>query len=547
MVEISSINIRVVKKVIIHCLVCPFVFNKKQKDKRIRDHTKRGGTMGKTILTAHHITKIFPGMKALDDVDFDLQAGEVHILVGENGAGKSTLAKVILGAYKQDGGEVFFEGEKMEFSGTKDALSKGIVAVYQEFTLVPYLNVAQNIFLNREFISKIGIIDHKRMETEAAALLKSLNCEYIKLKSPVKKLSVAEQQMVEIAKALSFKPRIIIFDEPTSALSEREAESLFVQIHKLKKEGIGIVYVSHRMEEFPRIGDRITILRDGKKISTVGIHDCTNVELVNMMVGRDVSQVYVRSENKFTGEALRTEALQDYAGKVKGVDIFVNRGEIVGIAGLVGAGRTELAQLIFGIHSIKSGKVFVNAKEIIPKSPVNAIKNGIGLVSEDRKKQGLALDESISLNIIAVSLKKIFPRIFINKKKINEVALDYIKQLHIVTTSANKPCKFLSGGNQQKVVLAKWLSFDPEIIIFDEPTRGIDVAAKMEIYRLMDRLASNGKAIIMISSELPEVIGMSDRMYIMHEGKMVDECIRGQYTSEQIGAKMLGVGGAANE
>ena len=503
--------------------------------------------MGKTILTAQHITKIFPGMKALDDVDFDLQAGEVHILVGENGAGKSTLAKVILGAYRQDGGEVFFEGERLELNGTKDAIAKGIVAVYQEFTLVPYLNVAQNIFLNREFRTKTGLINHKKMEAEAAALLKSLNCEYINVKSPLKKLNVAEQQMVEIAKALSYQPRIIIFDEPTSALSEREADSLFKQIHRLKKEGIGIVYVSHRMSEFPLIGDRITILRDGHKIKTVGINDCTNEELVNMMVGRDVSQVYIRSDNSHSGEVLRTESLQDYAGKVKGVDICVNRGEIVGIAGLVGSGRTELAQLIYGINPIKAGRVLIEGKEIIPKSPVYAVKNGIGLVSEDRKKQGLALGESISLNIIAVSLKKIFPKLLIQNKKITEVSKEYIQRLHIATTSPNKLCKYLSGGNQQKVVLAKWLSFDPRILIFDEPTRGIDVAAKMEIYKLMDQLAASGKAIIMISSELPEVIGMSDRIYIMNEGRMVDECRRGQYTSEQIGARMLGVGGAVNE
>jgi ribose transport system ATP-binding protein len=502
--------------------------------------------MGELILSAQHITKIFPGMKALDDVDFDLRSGEVHILVGENGAGKSTLAKVLLGAYKNDEGEVFFKGEKVEFSGTKDAIEKGIVAVYQELTLIPYLNVAQNIFINREAKTKLGLIDHKKMENQARTLLKSLNCEYINVKSPVKELNVAEQQMVEIAKALSYNPKIIVFDEPTSSLSEREVKSLFVQIHRLKKEGIGIVYVSHRMEEFPIIGDRITILRDGKKISTVGINDCTNTELVNMMVGRDVSQVYIRSKNKFTGEALRAEKLQDYAGKVKGVDIRVNRGEIIGIAGLVGAGRTELAQLIYGINPIKSGKLYINDREIIPKSPENAIKNGIGLVSEDRKKQGLALNESIALNIIAVSLKKIFPKIFINKKKINEISRDYIKQLHIATTSSDKQCKYLSGGNQQKVVLAKWLYFDPQILIFDEPTRGIDVAAKMEIYGLMDQLASKGKAIIMISSELPEILGMSDRIYIMSDGEIMGVCNRDEFNSEQIGVKMMGLGGAKN-
>ncbi len=503
--------------------------------------------MGETILTARHITKLFPGMKALDNVDFDLKAGEVHILVGENGAGKSTLAKVILGAYKAEEGEVTFDGEVVKFNGTKEALEKGIVAVYQEFTLVPYISVAQNIFLNREYKTKLGLIDHKRMEEEARELLKSLNCEYIDVKSYVKNLSVAEQQMVEIAKALSFKPRVMVFDEPTATLSEREVDSLFQQIHRLKKEGIGIIYVSHRMQEFPLIGDRITILRDGVKIKTVGINECTNEELVNMMVGRDISQVYVRTENKHEGVALKAENLYDYHDRVKGVNLTVNKGEIVGIAGLVGAGRTETAEILYGIRPMKSGQIYINGNAVTVNTPLQATKLGIGLVSEDRKKQGLALDESIALNTVAVSLKKIFPKFFISNKKIKEVALDYKDQLRIATTSVNKACKYLSGGNQQKVVLAKWLSFDPDILIFDEPTRGIDVGAKMEIYSLMDKLASEGKAIIMISSELPEVIGMSDRIYIMHEGHMVGEVQRSEFNSEEIGARMmLGAGGAEN-
>ena len=506
-----------------------------------------GETMGKTILTAKHITKLFPGMKALDDVDFDLQEGEVHILVGENGAGKSTLAKCLLGAYKPEEGEVRLDGKVVKFNGTKEALARGIVAVYQEFTLVPYISVAQNIFLNREYKTKLGLIDHKKMEEEAAKLLKALNCEYMNPKDYVKNLSIAEQQMVEIAKALSFNPRIMVFDEPTATLSEREVDSLFAQIHRLKAEGIGIIYVSHRMQEFPLIGDRITILRDGVKINTVGINDCTNEELVNMMVGRSVEQVYARTENEHEGITLKTENLCDYKGRVRNVSFTVRKGEIVGLAGLVGAGRTETAELLYGIEKIKSGKVYVRGSQVFPKSPVQAVRIGIGLVSEDRKKQGLALDESIALNMVAVSLKKIFPNFFISKKKITEVALGYRKQLRIATTSVNKACKYLSGGNQQKVVLAKWLSFDPEILIFDEPTRGIDVAAKLEIYHLMDRLAAEGKAIIMISSELPEVIGMSDRIYIMHEGEIVDEVIRGTdgFNSEVIGARMmLGAGGA---
>ncbi|MGE5614849.1 MAG: sugar ABC transporter ATP-binding protein [Bacillota bacterium] len=500
-----------------------------------------------TILVARGISKYFPGMKALDNVDFDLKAGEVHILVGENGAGKSTLAKCFLGAYIPEEGEIFFEGEKVRFSSAKDALQKGIAAVYQEFTLIPYLTVAQNIFLNREIKTNLGLVDIKSMEQEAKKLLARLNCDFINVKTVVKKLSVAEQQMVEIAKALSFKPKILVFDEPTSTLSEREISSLFEQIHKLKAAGIGIIYVSHRMEEFSRIGDRITVLRDGKKIATVGIKEKTNEELVNMMVGRNISQVYVRSERKPGGVVLETQNLCDRAGRVKNVSIKVEKGEIVGLAGLVGAGRTELVKLIFGIDPIASGKLIIKGEEIKGKnSPIRIVKKNVGLVSEDRKRIGLALKDSVAINIMGASLRKYFPKLFIKYKKLYSITDDYRKKLRIATPDVFKACRFLSGGNQQKVVLAKWLSCDPDIIIFDEPTRGIDVGAKMEIYALMDKLASEGKAILMISSELPEVIGMSDRIYIMKDGEIKSECFRGDsnFNTEAIGAMMLGVGGA---
>ncbi|WP_312642495.1 sugar ABC transporter ATP-binding protein [Hydrogenoanaerobacterium sp.] len=502
-----------------------------------------------TILSAHSISKYFPGVKALDGIDFNLRAGEVHILVGENGAGKSTLAKCFLGAYIPEEGEIIFQGEKVHFNCAKDALEKGIAAVYQEFTLVPYLNVAQNIFLNREYKTKLGLIDSKRMEKEACELLGTLNCDYINVKLVVKKLSVAEQQMVEIAKALSFRPKVMVFDEPTATLSEREISSLFEQIHKLKAAGIGIIYVSHRMQEFARIGDRITILRDGKKIETVGINEKTSEELVNMMVGRDISQVYQRSDNKREGTALETRNLCDRVGRVKNVSIHVKKGEIVGLAGLVGAGRTELAKLIFGIDPIASGTLLVQEEELKGKvTPIRMVRNKVGLVCEDRKRLGLALKDSIAWNIVAVSLKKFFPSLFINHKKMYDICVDYKKQLRIAAPDVYKACRFLSGGNQQKVVLAKWLSNEPDILIFDEPTRGIDVGAKMEIYALMDKLAVEGKAILMISSELPEVIGMSDRIYVMYDGQIINECRRGNgdFNAEAIGAMMLGVGGVAS-
>lgn len=503
--------------------------------------------MADTILTAKGITKQFPGVVALENVDFDLRKGEVHILVGENGAGKSTLSKVLLGAYVPDGGEIFFEGEKIVLKSAKDGIDKGIVAVYQEFTLVPYLNVAQNIFLNREPKNKLGLIDNKKMESDAADLLKSLNSENINVKANVKELSVAEQQMVEIAKALSYNPKVMVFDEPTATLSEREVDSLFDRIHKLKKDGIGIIYVSHRMQEFKYIGDRITVLRDGRKIKTLGINDVDNLELVNMMVGRDISQVYHRSPNKFTGEVLRTDNLCDKNGRVIDVNITLNKGEIVGLAGLVGAGRTELARLIFGIDPIKKGKLFINGNEVINSNPVQIVKKGVGMVCEDRKRFGLALSDTVAWNTLAVSLKKFFPKKFVSQNKVISLANEYREKLKIATPDVYRQCKFLSGGNQQKVVIAKWLSADADILILDEPTRGIDVGAKMEIYSLMDKLALEGKSILMISSELPEVIGMSDRIYVMREGRIVDECNRNEFSSDDIGAKMLGVGGEQDE
>ncbi|MCI8853123.1 MAG: sugar ABC transporter ATP-binding protein [Lachnospiraceae bacterium] len=498
------------------------------------------------VLEARGLTKYFPAMKALDNIDFDLRAGEVHILLGENGAGKSTLAKCLLGAYMPEEGEIFLKGEKLHLLSAKDALEKGIAAVYQEFTLVPYLTVAQNIFLNREFKNRAGLIDHKAMEEKAKEYLHILNCDYINVKSVVKKLSVAEQQMVEIAKALSFQPKIIVFDEPTATLTEREIESLFVQIHKLKAEGIGIVYVSHRMQEFSQIGDRITVMRDGRRIGTVRVGEKSDEELVKMMVGRDVTQVYVRNYHVQEEIALETQNLQDRDGRVKDVSIQVRKGEIVGLSGLVGAGRTETARLIFGIDQIKSGKLMIHGKEITGKNtPLRMVRQGIGMVCEDRKQQGLALKDSVAWNIMAVSLKRYFPNGIIDHRRMMEICREWKEELGIATPDVHKQCKFLSGGNQQKVVLAKWLSNGPDILIFDEPTRGIDIGAKMEIYTRMDQLAAEGKAILLISSELPEVIGMSDRIYVMSEGRIMTECIRGEenFNQEAIGAMMLGIGG----
>lgn len=495
-----------------------------------------------TLISAKNITKVFPGIVALKNVDFDLKKGEVHILVGENGAGKSTLAKVLLGAYVPEDGEIYVGEKKVVFKSAKDGLAEGIAAVYQEFTLVPYLNVAQNIYLHREPRTKLGLVDEKKMQKDAKALLESLNSGNIDVKAYVKTLSVAEQQMVEIAKALSFKPQIMVFDEPTATLSEREVNSLFERIEKLKKAGIGIIYVSHRMQEFHRIGDRVTVLRDGIKIATQGIDEVTDAELVNMMVGRDVSQVYHRSKGNIKEtEVLRTKNLSDKRGRVKDVSIRLRKGEIVGLAGLVGSGRTELARLIFGIDPISSGELYINGTEFHNHTPVQIVKKGVGMVCEDRKRNGLALKDSVTSNILAVSLKKFFPKHFISERKMVEIAEEYKEQFNIKTPDVHRICKYLSGGNQQKVVLAKWLSADAEILIFDEPTRGIDVGAKIEIYALMDKLTAEGKAILMISSELPEVVGMSDRIYVMREGSIVCQFNREDFDIENIASKMLGV------
>ncbi len=492
------------------------------------------------ILSIKGMSKSFPGVKALDKVDFELYPGEVHIIVGENGAGKSTMTKCILGAYIPEEGEMFINGEKVKFKSSRDAIKKGITAVYQEFNLIPYLDVAQNIFFNREFMSKIpGVIDIKKMHLEAEKILKSLDVDYINTKSKIKDLGVAEKQMVEIAKALSTEPKIIVFDEPTAPLSSREVDAFFKKVLQLKKSGIAVIYISHRMHEFELIGDRITVLRDGKYIGTVKIGDINDDELVEMMVGRTVSQIYSRTDNEYSKEALRVENLYDKKGNVIDVSLSVRRGEIVGLAGLVGAGRTELARLIFGIDKIDKGSIYVNGAKVIPRSPTYMMKMGVGLLPEDRKEQGLALSLPVSLNIIAVSLRKIFTRMFINKKIMGQVSNKYIKELNIITPSVNSIIKYLSGGNQQKVVIAKWLSSNSDIIIFDEPTRGIDVGAKMEIYALMDRLASEGKAILMISSELQEVIGLSDRFYILYEGRVVSESKKGELSEQAIGMKML--------
>ena len=493
-----------------------------------------------TILTVKGLTKEFPGVKALDHVDFDLRSGEVHILVGENGAGKSTLAKCILGVYRPDDGEIKLDGKPVVFSNPKEALQNKIVGVYQELSMVPYLNASQNIFLNSEPKYKgTNIVNKRKIEADARQYLEMLNCTGIDMHKPVKYLGIAEQQMIEIAKAMAMNPRIIVFDEPTATLSDREVDSFFKLILEMKKQGIAIIYVSHRMKEFNRIGDRITVLRDGRLIKTLNVGELSDEELVNLMVGREISQVYKRTKNDFTDEALRVENLSDTKGRVNGCSLTVNKGEIVGLAGLVGAGRTELARLVFGIDRIREGHVYINNSDVTGQKPPSLVKKGMGMLPEDRKGIGLAVHAPISWNIVTVKLQKCFPRYFTSQKKNDSIAEEYIDMLKIATPNPRKAANQLSGGNQQKVVVAKWLFADVGVIIFDEPTRGIDVGAKMEIYALMDKLASEGNAILMISSEMPELIGMCDRMYVMREGSIVGTFNRDEFSNDEIGKLMM--------
>ena len=496
--------------------------------------------MEKPILTIKGMSKAFPGVQALDGIDFDLLPGEVHVLVGENGAGKSTLAKCILGLYHADEGVMTLDGKVVDFHSPKEALSHGIVAVYQELTMVPYLNAAENIFLNREPLYKgTPFINKSKMQKDAKVILQMLGCDYVDTTVPVKLLGVASQQMIEIAKALAYNPKIIIFDEPTAPLSEREIEPFFRQVIKLKEQGIGIIYVSHRMQEYHRISDRLTILRDGKHIATLKEGDLSDEKLVNLMVGRDIAQVYVRTKNSHSGQVLRVENLCDKNERVRNCSLTLSSGEIVGVAGLVGSGRTEMARLIFGIDKPTSGKVFLHDEDITGRSPAHIVSRGLGLLPEDRKRFGLSIKASVAWNTVAVSLKRIFPKGIVSEKKNQQIAQEYVEQLRISTPDVRRQVSQLSGGNQQKVVIGKWLSAQSNVIIFDEPTRGIDMGAKMEIYALMDKLASQGKAILMISSEMQEVIGMSDRLYIMKDGKMLAEIARNQKTAEEIGRIMV--------
>jgi ribose transport system ATP-binding protein len=485
------------------------------------------------ILKLHNITKQFPGVLALDKVSFDLYKGEVHVLLGENGAGKSTLIKIISGAYKKDEGEIFINGQKIEILGPSHAQRLGISTVYQEFNLVPYLNVAENIFLGRNPMKNlvIPVIDKKTMYSQARELLKYLGID-INPKTQIWKLGVAEKQMVEIAKVFSINSRICIFDEPTATLTSEEKDRLFALIRKLKDEAIGIIFISHRLEEVFEIGDRITVMRNGQYIATVNKQDISKSELIELMIGKKIHEEDRERKKNIGEEVLRVENL--CGRKFNDVNLSVRRGEIVGLAGLVGAGRTEVLRAIFAADRLKTGNIYLRGKLVKLKNPQDAVNNKVGLLPEDRKKHGLIMCLSVGENIIISSYDFVSKFGILNKIKILNIIKDYIQKLRIKTPTFKQLVIYLSGGNQQKVVIARWLSANSDLILLDEPTRGIDVGAKQEVHNLIFEMAANGKAILVASSEIPELLRICDRIYVMHEGCVMAEFINENLRSDQI-------------
>jgi ribose transport system ATP-binding protein len=478
------------------------------------------------------ISKQFPGVKALDDVSFEIRAGEVHMLLGENGAGKSTLMKILFGAYRPDAGSFLYKGQPVEIASPMDARRFGIAVIFQDFTLIPYLDIAQNIFLGREFPGRIpGMIDGRRIYAEARRVLETIGFD-IDPRLPVHSLGVAQQQMVEIAKALSQDARILVMDEPTAALSDRETELLFAMIARLKARGVAIVYISHRLAEVFALGDRITVLRDGQKIASVLPSQTTPDELVRLMVGRSVDRAYTRNFVPPGDVVLEVKGLASDNG-IADINLTVRAGEIVGLSGLVGSGRSEVARAIFGADRVTAGEIRL-VRERVQGTPEDSVRRGMAMIPENRKTQGLALARSVRDNIVLAGLQKMFPSGLFLPGRATRAARAVIEKLRIATPSPRRAVSTLSGGNQQKVVVGKWLNANAKFFIFDEPTRGIDVGAKAEIFALLDRLVQEGAGILMISSEQIEIVHVCDRAYVMRDGRIVGELVRSDLTEANI-------------
>ena len=489
--------------------------------------------MSEYVLEMRDIVKRFPGVLAVDHCQLTVRPGEVHCLVGENGAGKSTLMKVLAGAIPMDSGEILLSGEPVTITSPHHAQQLGVSMIYQEVNLSPFLSVAENIFLGREpRLGKTPFINWSKMYHDAHEILDRVRSD-IDVRKPVNECSVAQQQIVEIAKALSFSSKVIVMDEPSATLTDHELRALFDLIHGLKNDGIGMIYISHRLEEIFEIGDRVTVMRDGQYIGTNDVSDVRREDIIHMMVGRELKDEFPKEHFERGEEVLRVEGLA-VEGSFQDVNFSLHKGEIMGLTGLVGAGRTEVARAIFGADKITAGQIFLDGKPITVTSPQDAIRQGIGLLTEDRKNQGLVLGMTVRENTTLANLKELVKFLFVDRGREREVTLHYVDDLRIKTPSIEQTAQNLSGGNQQKVVLAKWLFTECQVLIFDEPTRGIDVGAKVEIYKLMNELVRKGVCILMISSELPEVLGMCDRILVMHEGRLAGELPRAEADQERI-------------
>lgn len=492
--------------------------------------------MSEYILELKDITKIFPGVKALDRVKLQLRSGEIHALVGENGAGKSTLIKVITGVHKADEGEMFLKGEKVTFKGPKDAQNAGIAAIYQHVTAYPHLTVTENIFMGHEIVKK-GKVQWKAMNNEASDLLAKLDADF-NATDEMQSLSVAQQQMVEIAKALSMKASIIIMDEPTAALTKNESERLYEVTEKLRDDGASIIFISHRFDDIFHLASRVTVLRDAKYINQFNIDEVTEQDLIASMVGREISDMFPKMDVNIGDDVLRIEGLSRM-GYFKDVSFHVRKGEILGLTGLVGSRRTEVVETIYGIAKPDKGHIYLDGEEIHVKGPKHAMKLGIGLLPEDRQQQGLILDWGLGRNVTLPVLKEISNHSLTNEKEERKTSKQLLETVDVKAVTIFDKASSLSGGNQQKVVVAKQLASKLKVIILDEPTKGVDVGAKAAIYEIIGELAKQGYAIILISSEMPEILGLCDRVVVMCEGRLTGEFDRGEVSQEKILEKAM--------
>ena len=501
--------------------------------------------MQEIILDVENVSKSFPGVKALDHVSFDLRKGEVHALVGENGAGKSTLMKILSGVHQPDEGVIRFKGREVHFHDSTQARDAGIGIIYQELNLIPHLSVAANIFIGREPLTRLFTLNEKKMNEDAVAILGRLNIR-IDPTITLNRLPISKQQMVEIAKSLSFDSEVLIMDEPTSALTESEIDELFTVIHTLRDRGVGIIYISHRLEELKHIVDRISIFRDGRSVSTDVYSAITMDTIVNRMVGRTLEQKFPARHNVPTEEKILEVRGITRKGVLHDISFDLYRGEILGFAGLMGAGRSELARAIFGADPIDAGTVAMNGKNLTSLSPSESIRAGIAYLSENRKQEGLAVRMKVAENVSMANVAGVSSRMgVISRRRELQACQRYVDELAIRTPSLTQVVNNLSGGNQQKVVVAKWLFCNSKILIFDEPTRGIDVGTKFAIYELIERLAREGVGVIMISSELPEILGMTDRVLVLHEGSLEATLVTKNTTQEEILNFAAGLGGKA--